>query len=394
MIEIKIVDWFSRFFRGKTGTINIATYQEANNSIALEAFALYSVIDMIASLLSKCEFRTYAENKEIKGLEWVSLNVSPNRNQNATEFWQELYRKLLYQREIIIVDINGEKIIPDSYSKQEYAILDTRFTDVTRKDFTFNKTFDERNVYHFTYSNIDAQVFIDSIFQMYQNLITLASGKYERSGGEKGILSVSAQAQGDPNFEDNFKNLMNNHFKAYFENKNAVLPLWSGYDYKTSTSDSAKKYSNEISDIKTLVDEALARASQAYRVPPALIRGDVAGIKDAYDVLLTNCIDPLAKMISQELTRKQFTKEQIADGYSIELDTRCIKHIDIFDISASADKLIASSVYNTNEIRRVIGDKTIDEEWANQYARTKNYETIEALKGGENNEEMGNQTES
>lgn len=394
MIKIKIINWFGRLFRGKSGTIDIATYRETENNVAIESFALYSVIDMIASLLSKCEFRTYAENKEIKGLEWVSLNVSPNRNQNAIEFWQELCRKLLYDREAIIIDIKNEKLIPDSYEKSEFALLDTRFTQVTKKDFTFNQVFNERDVYHFTYSNIDSQIFIDSIFAMYQNLITLASSKYEKSGGEKGILNISTHAQGEPDFEENFKNLMNKHFKAYFENKNAVLPLWSGFDYKTSTSDAAKKYSNEISDIKTLVDEALSRAAQAYRVPPALIKGDVAGIKDAYDVLLTNCIDPLAKMISQELTRKQFTKEQIADGYSIELDTRCIKHIDIFDISASADKLIASSVYNTNEIRRVIGDKTIDEEWANQYSRTKNYETIETLKGGENNEEMGNQTES
>ena len=86
---------------------------------------------------------------------------------------------------------------------------------------------------------------------MYSALIESANGKYKKSGGEKGILEISALAQNDMKFETTFKNLMDDYFKSYFDSANAVLPLFDGYKYTPSTSDAAKKYSNEISDINT-----------------------------------------------------------------------------------------------------------------------------------------------
>lgn len=38
------------------------------------------------------------------------------------------------------------------------------------------------------------------------------------------------------------------------------------------------------------------------------------------------------------------------------------------------DKLIAARLYNSNELRRKVGDPEIPEAWANEYAKTKNYD--------------------
>ena len=37
-------------------------------------------------------------------------------------------------------------------------------------------------------------------------------------------------------------------------------------------------------------------------------------------------------------------------------------------------KLIAARLYNSNELRRKVGDPEIPEAWANEYAKTKNYD--------------------
>ena len=84
---------------------------------------------------------------------------------------------------------------------------------------------------------------------------------------------------------------MKNKFKSYFTNKNAVLPLWKGLTYVPQTTDNVKKSTSEITDIKSLVDDAMSRVAQAYKIPPALVRGEVAGLKDAFDIMLTVCID-------------------------------------------------------------------------------------------------------
>lgn len=171
---------------------------------------------------------------------------------------------------------------------------------------------------------------------------------------------------------------MNEHFKSYFNANDAVLPLWEGMKFVPTTSDSAKKTTNEITDISKLVDDAMSRAAQAFKVPPALVRGDVAGIKDAVDMLLTVCIDPLADMIGEELTGKKFTPDEVISGQYIGVDTTCIKHIDIFDIAANADKLISSSMLSPDETRDKAGLNPTGEEWAQKHYMTKNYSNAES----------------
>ena len=163
---------------------------------------------------------------------------------------------------------------------------------------------------------------------------------------------------------------------------------------------------NKITDVKTLFEDALTRVAQAFKVPVGLIRGDVAGIKEAYTMLLTNCIDPIAHMISEEFTYKMFSEEQIINGYAIEADTTCIKHIDIFDLASSIDKLIASGFLSIDEVRTKAGLRGLGEDWSEAHYMTLNYTTAEAAhenggnsdtrnnnnnEGGENNGNVGNQ---
>lgn len=381
---MNVWEWFKGFFKGvKPGTIDVTTYRaDTQTQIALEAYALLTVIDLIASLVSKIEFRTYIDGKEHQGLEWASLNYRPNRNQNAAEFRKELVFRLLYNNEVlIIVTDDGQKLIAETFNKQEYALHETRFTDVTRQGFTFQREFRSSDVYYLRYSTVGCRLFLNNLLGMYEEMIASASDKYQNSNGEKGTLNISAVARGQPDFEERFKKLMNNYFKAYFSNRNGVLPLFDGYTYtRTSTNGN---YANHVTDVKTLMSDALSRAAQALQVPAALVTGDVAGIEDAYRVLLTGCIDPLCMMIAREMTGKQYTLREIAKGCVIKADTSAILHTDLIDAAANVDKLIGSG-WSHNEVRRALGQHRLDEPWADEHYITKNYQTMQdAQNGGE-----------
>lgn len=381
---MKIIDWFGKIFTKSEKSIILSQYKnELQNSIALESFALVTTIELIAALIAKCEFKVYNNGKEAKGYEWYSLNVKPNKNQNSTAFWQEVVCKLLFYREVLIVSANNQMIIADDFNKEEYALKETIFTQVSRGDMTFNRSFKMSDVIYLRYSNSNVNGIIHSIFGMYEQLISIASEKYIKSGGQKGILEIPSAAQGKKDFEKNYANLMNNYFKSYFNSKNAVLPLWYDMKFTPTVSDSVKKTTNEITDIAKLVDEALSRAAQAFKIPPALVRGDVAGIKDAVDLMLTSCIDPLAYMISEELTGKKFTPEEVINDCYIDADTTCIKHIDIFEIAANVDKLISCGFLSPDEAREKANIRRTGQEWAQKYYLTKNYTNAE---GGEMNE--------
>lgn len=348
-------------------------------NLYLYAYALHVVIDLIASIMSNIEFKVYGENDvEKKSVNWVKLNVHPNRNQTSTEFIKELTKKLLLG-DVLVVLIDDQYIIADDFTITEKAIVDNVFTNVRKGDYTFrDKKFKASDVIYLRYGNDAINHIIQGITNMYEKLIGTASDKYARSGEEKGILTIDQAERGRKDFEEIYEDIVNNRFKTFFSRGNHVLPLFNGYTYTSNTAEATKKYSNEITDVKTLFEDAISRVAQAFKVPVGLIRGDVAGIQDAYTMFLTNCIDPLAHMIGEEFTYKLYSEDKIIEGYAIEADTTNIKHIDIFDLATSIDKLIASGFLSIDEVREKAGLRGLNELWSTVHYMTLNYTTAEA----------------
>jgi HK97 family phage portal protein len=347
-------------------------------SLCLFAYAQYIIIDLISSIVSNIEFKTYGNNaEEKKSVIWTKLNVHPNRNQNSTEFIKELVSKLLLG-EVLIVEVNEQYIIADTFEIEERAILGNVFTNVTRGNKQFRDRFHSKDVIYLKYSNKAVQMYMRAIVEMYERLIGVAADKYARSSEEKGILMIDQQERNRKDFNEIYEEIINKRFKKFFSRGNHVLPLFNGYNYTSNTSESTKKYSNEVTDVKTLFEDAIARVAQAYKVPVGLVRGDVAGIKEAYTMLLTNCIDPIAHMIGEEFTYKVYSEEEIINGYAIEADTTNLKHIDIFDLASNIDKLIASGFLSIDEVREKAGLRGLDEEWSRVHYMTLNYTTAQA----------------
>lgn len=383
------------------------TIDEENEAMSLYvyAYAIHVIVDLIASIVSNIEFKTYGKDaEEIKSRIWTKLNVHPNINQNSTEFLKELVTKLLKNGEVLVVEIDEQYIIADSFQVEEKAVVGNRFSAVTKGSYSFReKWFDAKDVIYLKYANSEVRMIIKNIVDAYEKLINTAADKYARSGEEKGILTIDQQERNRKDFNDIYEELVNKRFKKFFSRGNHVLPLFNGYNYTSTTSESTKKYSNEISDINTLFENALSRVAQAYKVPVGLIRGDVAGVKEAYTMLLTNCIDPIAHAISEEFTYKIYSEKQIIKGYAIEADTTCIKHIDIFDLAGSIDKLISCGFLSIDEVRTKAGLRGLDEEWSSAHYMTLNYTTAQAAvnagnenaddstdEGDENKNDVGN----
>lgn len=385
---MKIIEFFrglgKRDFTERNYEFSSFRADDPDNFVAIQAHALFTIIELISSLLSKCEIKVYRNGEEYKKEMYDILNFQPNRNQNAVEWKKEFFEKLLYDKAVLCVQKKDQLLIADSYNLEKRVLKDYLFTEVTRQDFTFNNAFSMKDVVYCEYGNPNADKYLDNVFNFYTKLMDTAAAKYHRSKEEKGILKVSARAAGDPNYEETFKELMGEYFKEYFGKGNSVLPLFEGYEYAPGTAESTKKYSNEITDVRAIFEDALMRAAQAYKVPLSLVRGDVAGIKDSYNIMLTNCIDPLAEQVSKELSNKLFEREDRIRGCEIVFDTTNVKHNDLFDIASGADKLIASGAASIDEVRHHAGLKELGEDWSTKHYITKNYATVDMVEGGEN----------
>lgn len=81
--------------------------------------AFWQCVGLIARAVSKCEFKTFERGVEVKGDEYYLWNVEPNKNQNSSVFLQKLISKLYRENEALVVDVGGQLLVADSYSRKE-----------------------------------------------------------------------------------------------------------------------------------------------------------------------------------------------------------------------------------------------------------------------------------
>lgn len=367
--------------------------QNAAYELYIRELAFWTCVNKIANAVSKCEFKTYYHNKESKGKEYYLWNYEPNQNQNAAGFIYKLIAQLYRKNECLVVEINHRMYVAESYIKEVYALRDHKFSGISFDGYTLQETLDMSEVMFFELNSTDMRKLMNGMYDSYSKLITYAQNAYQKSRGHKGILNIAGVAQEQDNFNETFEELMSTHFKNFFGKDNAVLPLFDGYNYQ-DISQNAKTYSTESTrDIKALADDIFEFTARAFSFPPSLAKGDVQDTTKATDELLTFAIDPLVKMIQQEINRKRNGKDGLKQGNYLKIDTLAVKHVDIFDIATPIDKLISSGAFTINDVLQVIGKPKIDESWADQHFMTKNYSEIGAIlkgiteeNGGENSE--------
>lgn len=366
---------------------NDPEFQDMLANYCFRELAFESAVNLIAHSVSKCEFKTFQGGREIRAQEYYLFNVEPNTNQNSSQFIQKWVHTLYHNNEALIIEQNGQLLVADSFQRKPYALLEDTFSGVTVENFTFNKTFHGSDVLYFQLNQVDVRRLTNGIYESYMKLIGYAMRSYQKSQSTRGTMSFDTIAQGDPKFEERVKDMLEKKLKPFFTSENAVLPLFAGWKYDEMPK---RSYSNDSSrDIRAMIDDISDMTAKALCIPPALLRGEVAGLDSAMDMFLTFCVDPLCDMIQEEINRKRNGYAGFLAGNKIMIDTKCIKHVDLLSVSTSIDKLIASGAFCVNDIRMLVGDQPIDEPWAWEHWMTKNYapseELLNLMEGGAGN---------
>lgn len=351
--------------------------------IYIRELAFNLVVNKIANAISKCQMNIYTDNKRDRNEEWYRWNVSPNPNQSAPVFWAKLIYQLYDNNEALIIPINGNLYVADSFIvNKQYAFFDYRFESIQIDDFSLSRAFRQNEVFYFQLNNKKMVTYLNGTMTLYTGLIKAAYSSYMASNGNKGFLKISQFAEQEDDFQEYFNQLVNEDFKKFFESSNAVMPLYEGYSYEALGNTGTQ---SNTRDIKALIEDVIQTTANAFNMPTSIAIGNVQDTSKAIDEFLTFCIDPLIRILEAEITRKSFTQSQVINGSYVKFDTTAIKHIDLLDVATAIDKLISSGCFTINDIRKTIGADEIDEPWANQFFMTKNYSTIEDLMNQLNN---------
>ncbi len=374
--------WLKEWFNKDIRRADCVIFGDLAAELSYRKLALQSAISLVANTLAKCKFRTYQNFEELKGEEFYLWNYEPNKNQNAYEFIHKAITKLLTDNECLIIeDDSGNLHVADDFTIEPNSLYGNSFKGVTIEDYTFQRTFDYRDVLFLRLNFVDSKPIIDAACDTFGQMIAYAQKKYKQSRGIRSIFRTKVQAMNDERFKERVEALINGDFKKFLESDNAVLPLFDGMEWEEL---GQKVYSRETTrDIKAMADDIFDFTARALHIPPPLLKGDMVNTENAVDNFLTFFVQPLAVLFQEEINRKRYGKTAVQKGNFLKIDTRAIKYVDLLGSADAADKLFRIG-YSLNDIRVLTGDEPINEEWANEHYVTKNYEPV---KGGEGNEE-------
>lgn len=382
-------DWWSNFLGGKDA-IDCIT-DDLKVEFHVKKLAIETCLDIIANAITKCEFQTFEEGKEVRKNNYYLFNVEPNVNQNASEFIHKLVHTLLYQNDCLVVMVDDQILVADSYTMEEFATKDNVYKNVTAGSMTFDKPFFEKEVYHFKYNNANIRKVIDDLYDSYGKLLSSAINIYKRSNAKRYTLKGKFIKNHDEKKQKEANDLFNRMFKDWLEadSAGALMHLGDNLDL-TDMSGSGKIGTSNFSsrDIRNLVDDVIDFTAMAFHIPRGLIKGDVADVEKQVDTFLMFGVEPIVKLLQAEFNRKLYKKEKYLARTYLKIDTSMIKITDIVQMATAMDKLFAIGVHSINMNKKVLGQEPINEPWADEHYVTKNYQSVERIneetsKGGE-----------
>lgn len=366
---------FFNFFEKKIDNAKIEALALAAEEVSLRELALHIAISYIANTLSKCEFRTYKDGKEVKEKLYYTLNVSPNVNENSSQFINNFVEKYFYDGESLVLPVGDQIFCADGFTPDTTNPLkEFTYSGITFGDKQLQRKYKASEVYHFKLDNHKITDIVSAFYSKYGELTSLAFETFKRTNGKKYKLILDEYRAGDKAFAHIYETVMKDSLASFVKNTNGLY-----IQYKGTELENVSVTPTSSNDIIALRKEIFETTAQAFKIPLPMMYGNITNINEIVRVYLSFCIDPLADMISEEFTRKYYSFEEWRKGNYIELDTSCVNYVDILDVADKVDKAISSGVCNIDELRKRCKYKPLETEFSTSHFMTKNYSLAENI---------------
>lgn len=380
-------DWL-QIFPAKGTTFKLVA-SSAGLQFAAQTIAMEKAIDLIANMISKCEFRTYVPLKgkveEQFGDDYYTLNVRPNPNKTSTEFWKEVVKKAFtdFEAGAVVVIMNGSLFLAESFEVDDKALVAKTFKNIYVDKWKINRTFSMDEVLFIKINNAEIGRLMASYYTKMDNMISYAMNDYKQKNGMKLLAEMPARFkvkdEAGVDVEIAAQAYVDQLFKGIFENDNVAIPINPNIKV---TLLGEKIQNKDSTDVRALIRHVFEDVATAFHIPRDVFFGTKTEKSTSMADFLTFAVDNPIQVLEDELNAKQITKANYLLGERVLIDKTRMQHFDIIDSAASLDKLTGIG-FSHNDIRRIINMPYIDEEWANVHNVTKNYAAPNIQEGGD-----------
>ena len=366
-------------------------FKDLEDSLRCKEMAFYIAASYISYTISKCDFKVYRNKKSVKDDLYYKLNIKANYNETASRLKADFVDKLLYEGHALVFEYNNNLYVADSFNIDYNPLGENVYNDIMVKNSTKTFTRKAGDVFYFNLENtpFESKVkkLLDSMCEDYKDLLAYAINSFKKTNSEKYILELDNIAVGDKDFKEKYETKVKNSLKDFLNKAKAVFPQYKGYKLENVIKNNSTATNSE--DIRNIKKDIMETTAQAFKMPVSMLYGNMTNTKDIISHFLTFTIDPIARMISEEITSNTFSIDDWKDGCYIKVDTTSINHLDVFEISDKIEKTISNGIYSIDDIREKIGESPLNTDFSNEHFITKNYSTVEDFLNGMSDEKGG-----
>ncbi|WP_461240657.1 phage portal protein [Paucilactobacillus sp. N302-9] len=352
---------------------------DIGNKVYAKRMAMDKVINFIARSISTTEFQFMNGVQKLDTPWSYKLNVKPNTDLSAANFWQEVIYKLLSDNEVLVIkNDTDDLLVADDFVRNEYANYSDTFSGVTVKQYTFQRTFSMDEVWYMKYNSKELERYVGGLWNDYGTLFGRLIEINLRNNQIRATVKANVTNGTQEQRSASLQKYIDKIFQSFKKNSVAIVPVTKEFDYNEVSGGVGDK-NQDVNQVSGLLDSFTDDVANILGVPPALIHGQMAEVDQNNKAYIKFCIQPLLKKIRDELNAKLFTESEFRSGKHVE--TIGIDTPDLFEMAEAIDKTISSSAFSPNEIRRKLGYDP--REGGDTFVMTKNYDTT---KGSDNND--------
>ena len=374
---------FEWLFKSKTGDVSNVLEIIATDltKVQLAVMAQEKAAGMIAKAIAKSEIVLTQGEKRRKDVEYYRLNIRPNDNETATDFWFNVARELVATGDCVVVRMqNGKYYRANSYQMDDYVLFGKTYSHITLTDgyneIALRYGVSSDDIMHFRYGTDKLRVFTKNVLDCLndalnavQSLETIANTPLLKYKVDANLQFRRRTADGKE-VRITLDNVLE-EFKSKIDGKKlAILTEQTG----TSLEFMDVKKQVTAAEVAALADTINKECAAAYDIPLGVFNGQITEQSDATNEFITYAVSPVAEVINDTLNAKLVGQADYIKGERAFVWLAHFKHIDVIDAANSLDKLRAIG-FTLDEIFEMVGYPALNTEFSTSRALTKNYAT-------------------
>ena len=349
--------------------------------VQLALMAQEKAAGMIAKAIAKSEIVLTKGETRRKDEAYYRLNIRPNDNETATDFWFNVARALVATGDCVVVRMqNGKYYRANSYQMDNYVLFGKTYSNIVLTDgyneVSLRYGVSSDDILHFRYSTDKMRLFTKNVLDNLNDALNAVHSLETIANTPLLKFKVDANLQFRRRTADGkevrltLDNVLD-EFKSKIDGKKlAILTEQTG----TSLEFMDVKKQVSASELAALTDAINKECAAAYDIPLGVFNGQITEQSDATNEFITYAVSPVAEVINDTLNAKLVGQDDYVKGERAFVWLAHFKHIDVIDAANSLDKLRAIG-FTLDEIFEMVGYPALNTEFSTARALTKNYAT-------------------